>query len=439
MESYILDWAGLLLRWLHVITAIAWVGSSFYFVFLDSSLTPPVDDDLKKQGVNGELWAVHGGGFYHPVKFNVSPPKMPDHLHWFYWESYTTWLSGFALLTVSYLWNANIYLVTPGDPNAMSTGVAVASALGFLVVFWLLYDFICRTFGQKKNGDATVGAMVLVLVCIAAYLACHIFPGQAAFLLMGAMIATSMSANVFFWIIPGQRKVVASLKAGEPVDPRHGQRAKQRSVHNTYFTLPVLFAMLSNHYGWLYSHKLNWLVLIGMMFAGAAIRQFFVMRHGYKLGRNSHPWPYAAVGVAALLAVFVWLKPAPVAATAPAAAAPAAPAPAATAAPAAPAAEGAATASAAAAPAAAAPAAAGGEGFAKVNAIFQQHCVVCHGTAIQQKAVRLDSPEAVKSHAQQIYQQVVQLKKMPFGNPGALSEDERNLIKTWYESGAAVN
>ena len=430
MESYILDWAGLLLRWLHVITAIAWVGSSFYFVFLDSSLTPPVDDDLKKQGVNGELWAVHGGGFYHPVKFNVSPSKMPDHLHWFYWESYTTWLSGFALLTVSYLWNANIYLVTPGDPNAMSTGAAVASALGFLVVFWLLYDFICRTFGQKKNGDATVGAMVLVLVCIAAYLACHIFPGQAAFLLMGAMIATSMSANVFFWIIPGQRKVVASLKAGEPVDPRHGQRAKQRSVHNTYFTLPVLFAMLSNHYGWLYSHKLNWLVLIGMMFAGAAIRQFFVMRHGYKLGRNSHPWPYAAVGVAALLAVFVWLKPAPVAATAPVAAAPAAPA--------APAAEVATPAAEAASPAAA-PAAAGGEGFAKVNAIFQQHCVVCHGTAIQQKAVRLDSPEAVKSHAQQIYQQVVQLKKMPFGNPAALSDDERNLIKTWYESGAAVN
>ena len=427
MESYILDWAGLLLRWLRGITAIAWVGSSFYFVFLDSSLTPPVDDDLKKQGVNGELWAVHGGGFYHPVKFNVSPPKMPDHLHWFYWESYTTWLSGFALLTVSYLWNANIYLVTPGDPNAMSTGAAVASALGFLVVFWLLYDFICRTFGQKKNGDATVGAMVLVLVCIAAYLACHIFPGQAAFLLMGAMIATSMSANVFFWIIPGQRKVVASLKAGEPVDPRHGQRAKQRSVHNTYFTLPVLFAMLSNHYGWLYSHKLNWLVLIGMMFAGAAIRQFFVMRHGYKLGRNSHPWPYAAVGVAALLAVFVWLKPAPVAATAPVAAAPAAPA-----------AEVATPAAEAASPAAA-PAAAGGEGFAKVNAVFQQHCVVCHGTAIQQKAVRLDSPEAVKSHAQQIYQQVVQLKKMPFGNPGALSEDERNLIKTWYESGAAVN
>lgn len=437
MESYILDWAGLLLRWLHVITAIAWVGSSFYFVFLDSSLTPPVDDDLKKQGVSGELWAVHGGGFYHPVKFNVSPPKMPDHLHWFYWESYTTWLSGFALLTVSYLWNANIYLVTPGDPNAMSSAAAIGSALAFLVVFWLLYDFICRTFGQKKNGDSTVGALVLVLVCIAAYLACHIFPGQAAFLLMGAMLATSMSANVFFWIIPGQRKVVAALKAGDPVDPRHGQRAKQRSVHNTYFTLPVLFAMLSNHYGWLYSHELNWAVLILMMFAGAAIRQFFVMRHGFKLGRNSHPWPYAAVGVVALIGVFAWLKPAPaptVAAATPTAVAPAAPASAASA-----------TAPAA-APEAAVPAApavavaaAGGEGFAKVNAVFQQHCVVCHGTAIQQKSVRLDSPEAVKSHAQQIYQQVVQLKKMPFGNPGALSDDERSLVKNWYESGASVN
>ncbi|GGH48431.1 hypothetical protein GCM10010975_00070 [Comamonas phosphati] len=419
MESYILDWANLLLRWLHVITAIAWVGSSFYFVFLDSSLTPPVDNDLKKQGVNGELWAVHGGGFYHPVKFNVSPPKMPDHLHWFYWESYTTWLSGFALLTVSYLWNANIYLVNPGDPDGMSPAAAIASALSFLVVFWLLYDFICRIFGQKKNGDAIVGAMVLVLVCIAAFLACHIFPGQAAFLLMGAMIATSMSANVFFWIIPGQRKVVAALKAGQPVDPIHGKRGKQRSVHNTYFTLPVLFAMLSNHYGWLYGHQLNWLVLILMMFAGAAIRQFFVMRHGYKLGRNSHPWPYAVVGVLVLIGVFSWLKPVP-AASAPSAAPAPATAPATAAVP--------------------ADAAAGGSiGYAQVGPFFQQHCVVCHGAAIQQKGVRLDSAEGVKSHAQQIYQQVVQLRKMPFGNPGSLTEDERNMIKQWYESGASVN
>lgn len=399
MESYFLDWANLLLRWLHVITAIAWVGSSFYFVFLDSSLTPPVDEDLKRQGVNGELWAVHGGGFYHPVKFNVAPPKLPDHLHWFFWESYTTWLSGFALLTVSYLWNAGIYLVHPADP-LMSPAMAIAAALAFLVVFWLLYDGICRVFGQKANGDAIVGALVLVLVCIAAWLACRIFPGQAAFLLMGAMLATSMSANVFFWIIPGQRKVVAALKAGQPVDPVHGKRGKQRSVHNTYFTLPVLFAMLSNHYGWLYNHGQNWLVLILMMFAGAAIRQFFVMRHGYKLGRNGHPWPYAAVGVVVLLGVVVWLKPAAPAVSA------------------------------------AAPAAAG---YEQLHAVMQKHCVVCHSAnTVAQKNVKFDTPQDVKSHAQQIYQQVVQLRKMPFGNPGALSDEERETFKRWYENGASI-
>ena len=411
MEAYILDWANLLLRWLHVITAIAWVGSSFYFVFLDSSLTPPEDDDLKKQGVSGELWAVHGGGFYHPVKFNVSPPKLPDHLHWFYWESYTTWLSGFALLTVSYLWNANIYLVNPADPNAMSAGTAVIAALGFLVVFWLLYDGICRVFGQKKNGDGIVGALVLVLVCIAAYLACHIFPGQAAFLLMGAMLATSMSANVFFWIIPGQRTVVRALKAGEPVDPIHGKRGKQRSVHNTYFTLPVLFAMLSNHYGWLYNNANNWLVLIFMMFAGAAIRQFFVLRHGFKLGRNRHPWLYGVIGVAVIMGVFAMLRPMPKAA---AAAAPVA------------------------TQAAAAPAA-GAVGYQQVSKVFAQHCVLCHNaTGLAQKNVKLDSPQEVAAHTQQIYQQVVVLKKMPFGNPDSLNAEERDLIKRWYEGGAST-
>ena len=288
MESYFLDWANLLLRWVHVITAIAWVGSSFYFVFLDSSLTPPVDEDLKKQGVSGELWAVHGGGFYHPVKFAVSPPQLPSHLHWFYWESYSTWLTGFSLFTVSYLWSAGTYLI---DKSVMdwSPAAAVTVALAFLVVFWLAYDGICRIFGKHKNGDAIVGALVTVLVGVAAYLACHWFAGRAAFLLVGAMIATSMSANVFFWIIPGQRTVVADIKAGRPVDPIHGKRGKQRSVHNTYFTLPVLFAMLSNHYSFTYSHPQNWVVLILMMFAGAAIRQFFVLAMAINWGAIAIP------------------------------------------------------------------------------------------------------------------------------------------------------
>jgi uncharacterized membrane protein len=398
MDTYLLDWANLLLRWLHVIVAIAWIGSSFYFVFLDSSLTPPEDEQLKKDGVSGELWAVHGGGFYHPVKFAVSPPKLPENLHWFYWESYSTWLSGFALFLISYLWSPNVYLI---DPNIMawSPAGAIAAALAFLVVFWLLYDAICRTLGQSKNGDAKVGALVLVLVCVAAYASTHMFAGRAAFLLTGAMIATAMSANVFFWIIPGQRTVVADIKAGRPVDPIHGQRGKQRSVHNTYFTLPVLFAMLSNHYSFTYAHPQNWLILIGMMFAGAAIRQFFVLRHGFKLGRNAHPWPYAAVGVVVLLALIVWLRPAPVAAVV----------------------------------------LPETVGYAELKPVIEQRCVMCHGAALQSKGVRLDSAAELKAHAQAVYQQVVVSKLMPMNNATGLTEEERAMFGKWFKDGARVD
>jgi len=398
MESYLLDWANLLLRWVHVITAIAWIGSSFYFVFLDSSLTAPVDEDLKKQGVSGELWAVHGGGFYHPVKFAVRPPELPKHLHWFYWEAYSTWLTGMALFTVSYLWQAGTYLIDKSLMDWTPTA-AVLTALSFLVVFWLLYDGICRVFGQRKNGDALVGAGVLVLVCVASWLACHWFAGRAAFLLVGAMMATAMSANVFFWIIPGQRTVVADIKAGRPVDPIHGQRGKQRSVHNTYFTLPVLFAMLSNHYSFTWSHPQNWLVLILMMFAGAAIRQFFVLRHGFKLGRNGNPLPYALVGVAVILGAIVWLKPAPRAVTA---------------------------------------AVAGDVSYAMLQPVLAQRCYVCHGEQVQMKNVRLDSPEDVKRNAQAIFHQVTVTRLMPMNNSTQITEDERALIGRWFETGAAV-
>ncbi len=401
MESYLLDWANLLLRWLHVITAVAWVGSSFYFVFLDSSLTAPEDEDLKRQGVSGELWAVHGGGFYHPVKFAGAPPKLPGHLHWFYWESYTTWMSGFALLTVSYLWNARTYLIDPARMD-WSPAAAVSATLGFLVVFWILYDLICRVVGQRKNGDAIVGALVAVLVVAASWLACQWFAGRAAFLIVGAMIATTMSANVAMWIIPGQRKMVASIKAGQPIDPIHGKIGKQRSVHNTYFTLPVLFAMLSNHYSFTWSHPHNWLVLVGMMFAGAAIRQFFVLRHGWKLGRNKHPAPYAAVGVVVILALLAWMAPSPSKAPA--------------------------------APAAAAPAAA--PTIAEVRAIVDQRCLQCHGAQVQMKNVRLDSDDSLRQNAQAVYQQVVVTRLMPMNNSTGLTEDERARIGAWFSAGA---
>ncbi|MDH4390129.1 MAG: urate hydroxylase PuuD [Aquabacterium sp.] len=400
--TYLLDWANLLLRWAHVITAIAWIGSSFYFVFLDSSLTAPTAHDLKVKGVDGELWAVHGGGFYNPQKYMVAPRSLPANLHWFYWEAYSTWLTGFALFTVLYLFNAGSFLIDK-SVFAWSPAAAIGAALGFLVAFWAVYDTICRAFGRKKNGDLLVGLGVLVFIVLASWAACQLFAGRAAFLLVGAMIATAMSANVFFWIIPGQRTVIAQMKAGAPVDPVHGQRAKQRSVHNTYFTLPVLVAMLSNHYGWLYQGPHNWAVLVLLMLAGALIRHSFVARHkAHVLGRRA-PWEHAIVGTVLLLGLAVWLAPAPPSAAALAATKAAAQAPA---------------------------------GYAEVRAVIDQRCALCHNAQVQQKNVALHTPELLRQHAQAVYQQASVLKLMPMNNATQITDSERLLIKRWYEAGA---
>ncbi len=391
---YALDWANLLLRWAHVVVAIAWVGSSFYFVWLDNTLTPPDDEGLKAKGVGGELWAVHGGGFYNPQKYLGAPKALPAHLHWFYWESYSTWLTGFALFTVLYLFNAGTFLID-ASVHAWHPHVAIAAALGFLAGFWLLYDGLCRTLGRRPGADAQLGACVAVIVVAAAWLACQLFAGRAAFLLVGAMMATTMSANVFFWIIPGQRKVVAAIRAGEPVDPVHGQRGKQRSVHNTYFTLPVLFAMLSNHYGWAYSHAHNWLVLVLIMVAAALIRQFFVARHKTELAGKAAPWHWAVAGVGLLLGVAVWLAPTPQA-------------PVATAAPVADLPE-------------------------QAHAIVHQRCELCHNAQLANKGVMLHTPELVDQHAQQIYQQAVVLKAMPMNNATQITQQERDVLGAWYQ------
>jgi uncharacterized membrane protein len=399
LDAYWLDWANLLLRWAHVVVAIAWIGSSFYFVFLDSSLTPPQDPALKDKGVDGELWAVHGGGFYHPQKYLVAPKTLPDHLHWFYWESYSTWLTGFALFTVLYLFNADTFLV---DRRVFDwpPAAAIAAALGFLVAFWLFYDRICRWVGERDGrvgGDATVGALVLAFVVAASWAACQLFAGRAAFLLVGAMIATAMSANVFFWIIPGQRRVIAQMKAGLPVDPLHGQRAKQRSVHNTYFTLPVLVAMLSNHHGWLTQGTHNWLVLVLLMLAGALIRHSFVARHKARVQGRRVPWGYAAGGTALLLALAVGLAPAarPVVAQGPA-------------------------------------------DWPTVKAVIDQRCLLCHNAQVTSKNIALHTPALVRQHAQAVYQQVVVLKLMPMNNATGITEAERDLIRRWFEAGAKL-
>ena len=398
--AYLFDWLNLLLRWAHVITAVAWIGASFYFVMLDNSLSPPTHDDLKKKGVDGEMWAVHGGGFYHSNKYMVAPRwlPLPQNLHWSYWESYSTWLTGFGLFTTLYLYNAGTFLV---DKTVFdwTPGAAIGAALGFLAAFWLIYDGICRTLGQRKNGDIVVGICVFVFVVFASWLACQLFAGRAAFLLVGAMLATAMSANVFFWIIPGQRKVVASLRAGETPDPVHGRRGKQRSVHNTYFTLPVLIAMISNHYGWLYQGPNNWLVLVLLMLAGALIRHSFVARHkAHVLGKRT-PWEHAVAGTLLLLGLAIWLAPPPPSAAAQAAAAKPVT-------------------------------------FAEVKTVIDQRCVMCHNAQLQNKNIALHTPELIQQHAQAVYQQTSVLKLMPMNNATQITEDERVLIRRWFEAGA---
>ena len=407
MDAYLLDWVNLLLRWAHVITAIAWIGSSFYFVLLDNSLSPPAEKELKDKGVDGEMWAVHGGGFYHSNKYMVAPrwKPLPQNLHWSYWESYSTWLTGFALFTVLYLFNAGSFLIDKSVYDWSPT-MAIVTSLGFLVAFWVIYDLICRAFGRRSNGDLIVGVLVFVFVVFASWLACQLFAGRAAFLLVGAMLATTMSANVFFWIIPGQRTVVADLRAGRSPDPVHGQRGKQRSVHNTYFTLPVIVAMLSNHYGWLYQGPNNWLVLVLLMLAGALIRHSFVARHkAHVLGKRA-PWEHAVVGTLVLVAMAVWLAPKP------------------------PSAEQAAAAKAAAAKPVT---------YADVRAVVDQRCALCHNDQVQQKNVALHTPELLKQHAQQVFQQVSVLKLMPLNNATQMTDAERDLIKRWHDAGSPVN
>jgi uncharacterized membrane protein len=404
MELYALDWLNLLLRWAHVIVSIAWIGSSFYFVFLDNSLTRPTDPDLVRKGVDGELWAVHGGGFYNPQKYMVAPKTLPEKLHWFFWESYSTWLTGFALFTVLYLFNAENFLI---DRRVFdwSPPAAIATALGLLAAFWFAYDAICRSFTGRPQGERVIGLLVTALVVLAAWLSCQLFAGRAAFLLTGAMMATVMSANVLVWIIPGQRTVIAQMKAGLPVDPIHGQRGKQRSVHNTYFTLPVLIAMLSNHYGWLYQGSGNWLVLVGLMLAGALIRHSFVIRHKALTLGQPVSWRAAVAGTALLAVVFAgvglrdghWVsrdaRQGSGAGTGPVAIA---------------------------------------LSEAAVRQVIDQRCVACHNAGLAQKNVALHTPELLAQHAQAVFQQTVITRQMPQNNATGITEAERDLIRRWH-------
>ena len=398
--NYGAEWLNLLVRWLHLITGIAWIGASFYFVWLDNSIKPPKPgSDLEKAGVAGELWAVHGGGFYNPQKYLVAPKQLPEELHWFKWEAYATWLSGFALLFIVYYFNASAMMIDKSVADITSTQ-AVLIGLGTLVIGWIVYDLLCKSpLGQR---DGLLGIVMYALIVLAAYVLSKFLGGRAAYIHVGAMIGTMMVGNVLMQIIPGQRKLVDAMKEGKSPDPIYGKRAKQRSVHNNYFTLPVLFIMISNHYAMTYSHPYNWLVLAGIMAAGVLIRHFFNLKHKGRIA-----WGYPAAGVALLAVVAIAIAPKP-----------------------------------AAKPASNATAAAAVD-TAKIMPVVAQRCAVCHsdkptqpGFATAPAGVMLHTPELLRQHAAKVYQQTVQMKSMPIGNLTNMTDEERALVAQWYEAGA---
>jgi uncharacterized membrane protein len=300
IDPYLRDWLDLLLRWLHVIAAIAWVGASFYFVLLDQSLRAPREPEDVADGVAGELWEVHGGGFYKVQKYRVAPRVLPDHLAWFKWEAYATWLSGFGLMVVLYYLEANATLIDPRVAD-LEPWEAVAISIGLLVVAWIVYDVLCRAL---EGRELVLGAVILALTALAAWGSGELFSPRAAWLQVGAMLGTVMAANVLFVIIPAHWELIRAKQAGREPDPRAGLRGKQRSVHNNYLTLPVLLTMLAGHFAFLVGRERAWLILVALMVLGATVRLFYNLRHG---GRTIWAIPIAAA--AAVIALAVVLEP----------------------------------------------------------------------------------------------------------------------------------
>ena len=452
MTAYLLDWCGLLVRWLHIIAGIAWIGSSFYFVWLDNSLEPLGEREPPDPRVAGELWAVHGGGFYRSRKYRVAPEVLPPTLHWFYWEAYTTWLSGFTLFCLLYFLRAEAYLIDP-SVAALTKPAAIAIALAVLVVSWLVYDGLCRSpLGSKPRALAVTLA---ILTAVEAWGVCQLFSGRGAFMLFGAALGTIMVANVLFVIIPGQRELVRAKQEGREPDSAPGLRGKQRSVHNTYFTLPVLFVMISNHYAMTYGARYNWLVLIAMSFAGACIRGWFVARHK-PAGRHGVAAALpAALGVLTLAGLVVALAPEGVTGAGQAAltggvgarslaaggqAGGGAPSLGA----------GGQTAGATSGQASAGQENAGGTAVpgapqvdvAQVQAIVEQRCVPCHsknptqaGFSAPPNGIVLETLDELRSHLPEIQKQVA-LRTMPLGNLTRMTEEERAKVLMWIGHGA---
>ena len=395
MEAYASEWLQLLIRWIHLITGIAWIGSSFYFVFLDNSLLPPKRQEEGAAGVGGELWAVHGGGFYHVQKYKVAPATLPAPLHWFKWEAYSTWLSGFALYAVMYYLHADVYMI---DRNVadISPAIAIGISLASLIAGWLFYDQLCVRLGLER--EWIIAIALVAFLTLAAWGLAHVYSGRAMYLQIGAMLGTLMAANVLFVIVPSQRKLVEAKERGTPPDPLYGQRGKQRSVHNNYFTLPVLFIMISNHYPMTFGHRHAWLVLLVILLLAAYVRQFFNLRHK---GRTVWAIPVtAALGALALAVVIAPSRPH----------------------------------------------AAAGYTFAEVQRIVVDRCVSCHaqrprhdGFAVAPKGLLLETPAQIVANAHKINEQTVLTRAMPIGNLTQMTDAERATLAAWIAAGAPAN
>jgi uncharacterized membrane protein len=392
MEAYALDWVNLLVRWTHVIVAIAWIGTSFYYIALDYHLRPPKEPEALAAGVGGEAFEIHGGGFYRVQKYRVAPPTLPSPLHWFKWEAYSTWLSGFTLLVALYYANASTYLVdrSVADINPF---VAIGISVGLLVVGWLVYDGLSRAL---EGHDRLLAAALAAVIVLAAFGVSHVFSPRAVYIQIGAMIGTWMAANVLVVIIPGQRELVAAKLAGREPDPTPGLRGKQRSIHNNYLTLPVVFAMISNHYPMTYGHPYGWLVLVVLMAIGAWVRHFFNLRH-----QGREVWWIPATAAVAVIGLAVAIAPRTVAT-----------------------------------PQASVT-------FSQVQAIVTRRCTPCHSTNPTQpgfpqapNGVMFDTPDEIVARSQQIYDQAVVTRNMPFGNLTNMTTDERDVLAAWVQQGA---
>jgi uncharacterized membrane protein len=393
LDPYVTDWLNLLTRWLHVIAGIVWIGSSFYFIALDNHLRPPRDEREREAGIGGETWEIHGGGFYNIKKYLVAPRVLPETLHWFKWEAYTTWLSGFALMIVLYYLNADTYLIDKSVAD-LSTGEAVAISIALLVAAWLVYDALCRLLAARPF---VLAAVLLGLITLAAWGIGHLFSGRAMYLQIGAMLGTMMVGNVFFVIIPAHWELVRAKQAGREPDPAANARGKLRSVHNNYLTLPVVFTMLSNHFPFTYGHSYSWLILVVLLIIGAWVRHFFNLRH---MGRTVWAIPVTAAIAIAVLAILI--RPQSEVAT------------------------GAPTVQ-----------------FAQVARIIEQRCAACHSlhptkVAAAPRGIKLDTPEEIKAQATAIEQQAVQTQAMPLGNVTGMTKAERDLLGRWIAQGARI-